>query len=214
MIEVREIFAPDKYFIELGGFSNKGWSTFKKRWQLNTNEKGWSSVFQVIDVLRTMNTKISKDDKVAILKHKYNIVDDEGNEKDAEIHVMSVKEALDYEKLQEVRIKNQERLGRLIPVQTAKDRVRTAFQAVANKIRYAAKAASVRVAISANARDCENIILEAWNGAVDLLGEEAKNVAWEKEGASVKLGGTVLAEAADEGASSDSSEQDSDTTEE
>lgn len=211
-IVCKEIYAPATYFEAIGGFTKRGFYCFASDWKLEKNEKGHYPVFQVMYILNELQKGNRQKERRVALERKFKVAREDGSgEEEKTIQITTVKDALDYEKLQEVRIKNQERLGRLIPVEVAKTRQRTSFQAVSSAIKYGIKLASVQVAVSTNARDCENIMLNAYNSALEILKEGAEDVPWEKEGASIKLGGTELADFADEGTSSDSGGEDSDS---
>lgn len=108
------------------------------------------------------------------------------------------KESLDREKRHEeilkIRIENQRKMGVLIPREDAKNRMRTAFLAVASKIRFAIKSVAPRLVMQDNPILIGDILTESYNNAMEELYEQASNETWEEDGTKAELGRTVLAE--------------------
>lgn len=183
-VDIHEYSLPRKLFIELGGFSSGDLSHFCAANDIQPNEDGLP-IFATMKALNQVRKRkgAGSDDEVSI--------------------------ELKTEKLQEVRIKNQERLGQLIPKDMAKERVRETFQAVANSIRYAVKLAAPQVAICNNARDCENILISAYNNALEDLHRKAKDISWEDDGVKTQLGRTELVEDSQTDSSGGSDSEDS-----
>lgn len=165
-----EVHKPSEWFITMGGFSSEGFRAFTKKYNIPINEHGWG-VF-------------------AVMRH----LTDLAYKRDA----TSIEQELKREQMLSKRISNQEALGELIPVDRAKQRVKTTFLAVANMVRHAVKQAAPRLVLVNNARDAENVMLEAYNNTIEFLKESAKNVDWEFEGRNSKLGRTELACVAEE----------------
>jgi len=185
-VNPKEIYAPRKYFIELADFNGPTFKQLIETFNVESNEDGQYPIFKIMALLNGLRKKRGK---------TLDIPSDKGDDS------LSIKQELEYEKLQEVRIKNRERLGRLIPVEVVKSRIRDDYSAVANAIRYGAKLAAVKLSICSNARDCENIMIDTWNKALEYLKESSKNVRWEEEGSQVKLGRTGVAESSEESSS-------------
>ena len=112
------------------------------------------------------------------------------------------------EKLQETRIKNQEKLRRLIHRSTARDRMLTLLQAVVNQVKYSIKIASPQLVMQPDARVIENILIVAYNSAIGMLERNADLIRWEDDGVEVKLGRTEGTENLTEGAGDRGSEED------
>ena len=186
-VEVQEYCLPRKLFMELGGFSASDLSHFTAQHDIQPTEDGLP-VFKTMAALNKIRKSKSAD----------------GDELSIELKT---------EKIQEARIKNQERLGLFIPKEMAKERVREAFQAVANSIRYAVKLAAPQVSICNNARDCENILISAYNNALEDLDKKAKDISWEADGVKTQLGRTELAENTEEGSSGTGDREDQSTLE-
>ena len=124
---------------------------------------------------------------------------------------------LDIEKRREevmkLRIINQERLRRLIPIEDAKIRVKKAFLAVAKYIQHGTKATAPRVAICQDVRECERIMLAGYDNALNLLEKEATIISWEQDSAKTQLRGTELFESSAEDSGNTGSAEDKDTSE-
>lgn len=168
--DMPEHYAPRAFFVSIGGFSEIAFDQFVKKHSIMITPKGWP----VYEVMRKL------------CDHVYHR------------ELTSVEHELKREQMIERRIKNQERLGNLVPIDRAKQRMRTTLVAVANMVRHAIKQSAPRVALVSDARDAENVMVEAYNNAIQFLGETAKNVEWEFEGRNSKLGRTELFDASEE----------------
>jgi len=172
-IEIQEYYLPRKLFLEIGGFTSQDLSVFMQKHSLDTNPEG-IPVFGVVEAL-------NKERK------KRRFGEDDDFDRD-----------IKKEKLIKARIENQSNLKELIPIVEAKKRVKDTFLAVANMMRYAIKLAAPKVARCVNARDAENVLIDAYNNAIEHMEEQSVNISWENEGAKTKLGGTELVEDTEE----------------
>jgi len=184
---VEELYITKKQVVILTGFQYHDLDAFI---QLNNvpYENNLIPVFKFIDALRKATKKVPK------------------REDDME-------KAKRHEEVMKLRIVNQERLRKLIPIQDAKVRVKKAFSAVAKYIQHGCKAAAPRVAICQDVRECERIMLAAYDTAIDQLAKEAKIISWEDDGAKTELRGTELPESAPEDSSGAGAGEDTDTSE-
>lgn len=165
-----EVYKPREWFITMGGFSSEGFTCFVKKYNIPITAEGWG----IFAIMRPLTDLAYKRDAT------------------------SIEQELKREQMLSKRISNQEALGELIPIDRAKQRVKTTFLAVANMVRHAVKQAAPRLVLVNNARDAENVMLEAYNNAIEFLKESAKNVDWEFEGRNSKLGRTELVGSSDE----------------
>jgi hypothetical protein len=202
-MSTEEIHIPRKYFIERGGFTQPDLTTFLKRNDITCNSDGFYPVMRIVEALNS--------------ERKKKRFDSDGDD-DLEIE-------LKREKIQKERIINQQRLGRLIERDRAKERVRIAFSAVANKIRYSIKLVTPKLVQyvwavknseiqEPSAREIEALLSNEYNGAIELLYSEVNNVTWEQDGSEVKLRRTELAEDSGESVTSTGSTEDTSTAEE
>ena len=178
-VTVEEKYAPRAYFVKLVGFNYRSLAVFCKENDIEDEQN--LPVFKIMKALK---------DKTKYLR-------DLGD----------LDQQKKYEEVMVRRIANQQKLGQLVPIAMAKERVRDAFLAVAKYIRYAAKSASLRVAICGNARECENIIINEYDNALDLLQKESKVVTWEQDSGETQLTRTELVTNPGMGISDGSSEE-------
>jgi len=171
-----ELFVYKSYLVNLCGFDDEDLRVFLIRWNIKVTPDG----YPFSKIVSAMNLERKRRGQCAGASDE------------------SIEGQLKYEQMQERRIKNQERLDQLVPIAKAKDRMKKTLSAVANMIRYANKLAAPRVALAHNARDCENILVETHNQAVEFLKESCTNVSWEYEGRSAQLGRTELFDFAEE----------------
>lgn len=166
---VEEMYVPRKYFQTIGGFSAPDFSAFCTKHGIGKNEEELYPVFAICGALNADRKK-----------HRGASVSSD------------LEEDLKKEKLLEARIKNQEKLKLLIPIDDAKARVRSAFLGVANILKYAIKSSAPRVALNNNVRECENILVNCYNEAIEHIKNTAKIQDWEEMGADTELRGVEL----------------------
>ena len=163
-----EKYAPRALLVEMGGFTGTELVTFMRNNDIEASSTG-IPVFALIKALNKARKRRG---------HK--------------VEVEEVDQLLKHEKLQETRIKNQERLGKLIEKTSAKERVRKAFTTVAARMRHQIKQTAVKLATVPNARDCETIMTNDYNTVLDDLLQEADNVTWEEDGQRTQLERTEI----------------------
>jgi hypothetical protein len=188
---VEEIYLPHAYFIKLGGFNAPTFTVLCKQHGISPTDEGYP-VFTVLKALRARAYQKGR-----------NSTDDADN----------LERELKKEKIIGERIKNQKQLRMLIPIEEAKERIRTTFLAVANMLRYAIKKSSPQVALCSSVRDCENILIEAYNSAIKKLKADSKIQTWEEMGANTELRGIELSDNSAQDISTGGSEEDSDSLE-
>jgi hypothetical protein len=179
-----EIYAPRLLFTELGGFTSTDLSAFLQRNGISAHAEG-------IPIFRTIAALNAERKKKQFGSASQDV--------DAE---------LKKEKILKERIANQERLRVLIPNARAKERMRDTLQRVQNMVRYAIKQAAPRVAACIVVRDCENILIETYNAAIDELEQSSTLMDWEDETTHYKSRRTELAEDTEASISSGSSDED------
>ena len=163
IIKKEEIYVRRALITELGGFTTSDFTDFMRRNNIQTNEEKRYPVFAIMAALN--------------------------DERKARRFGSAGKEALTdlerekkTEEVRKLRIVNDEREGLLIGRSEAKDRVRTVFRAVANKIRYSIKRCAPKVMGMDSARLIEEILTKDYNTAIKSLESEAKNISWETDG--------------------------------
>lgn len=167
-VEMTELYIERLKLLEMGGFTPGDLTDFLRRYDIVSNE---DNLYPVTVIMKHMNYERKK------RGGKDNQLDDQ----------------LKFERIQKERIINQTKLGELIPRSIIKERVRIAFQAVANKIRYSIKNCAPRMIGITNARDAENLLTQSYNNALDDLKKEAVDVSWDKDGIETELRRTELA---------------------
>jgi hypothetical protein len=195
-VEVKEMYAPPKFFTTIGGFSSADFAKTMGQAQIMINADGEYPVFKVMEYINELRKRFN-------IKRRGFATTDGATEESED-----VSSELKKEQILKVRIENQEKLKQLIPVPAARKRVQTTLQAVANKIRYAIKQSAPLVAICQDARDCENILIQNYNGAIELLSAEAIDQSWEDYSASHQPGRTQLSSTSREDTGNGSSKED------
>lgn len=105
-------------------------------------------------------------------------------------NLAQLEEVKKQEEIIKLQLYNGEKNGTLIKRSYAKDRVRVTFQNVVSKIRYAIKNTSPRLVGVDSARVIEEVITKSWNGAIQLLEQQAKCLDWEDDNPTVELSDT------------------------
>lgn len=102
--------------------------------------------------------------------------------------------ALKSEKIKAQQISNMLKLKELISRRLAVDRMRTALNAIANKMRYSIKSVAPRLAGLLIVPDIENILINAYNDAIESIEKDAKSlVDWENYGIDFQPSGNGVA---------------------
>jgi hypothetical protein len=192
-INVTEEWFPAKCFTTIGGFTAPDFTKVVVASGAEQNEDGNYPIFKILEYVNQLRKNMSTRGRTGAINPEDE--DDVGRE-------------LKREQVLKARIDNQEKLKQLIPVPAAKRRMQTTLQAVANKIRYAIKQSAPSVAICNNPRDCENILIQNYNGAIELLSSELTVQSWEEYSASHQPGRTELVTTAGTNTGNGSSQKD------
>ena len=171
-VEMTEIYVERLRLVSMGGFTSSDFTEFIRRNNIQSNEDRRYPVFKVISYLNEERKKRQHGRKGAS-------IDELDRQKK-------------HEEVMKIRIANQEKMGILIPRIEAKERVRLAFQAVANKIRYSIKNIAPRLIGMDNERTVEEMLIHSYGNAIKDLENEAKNVSWEEDGLENQPGRTEL----------------------
>lgn len=190
-IDVTEKYAPRKFLLDLGGFTSTDLSTFLKENNIAfSSEEG----YPIFAIMKALNA--------ARKKGRF------GSDTDLDAE-------LKKEKIDHARIVNSLKMKKLIPRDSAVNRMRTTLQALATKISYGAKLAAPRLPGLMNVRDIEKILIESWESAIDSLEEEANAlIDWEKYEINIQSARARVAEDSSTSISSGDSSEDSFTDEE
>ena len=189
-INFHEIYKERAFFQELGGFSAPDFTGFCHRHRIPCIHDSGHARYPVFEVMKAINSERKL--RTGLKK--------EPDDLDKE---------LKRERVIKERILNQKNMGLLIPISDAKARIVNVLSAVTNSMRYSIKSAATRVALCNNVRDCENILTEDYNNAIETLTiNKAKIQSWEEMGANTKLRRVELLEDSEETSGVKSSRKD------
>lgn len=162
-VDREELYVERILLMTMGGFTSSDFTDFVRRNNITSNEERKYPVFAIITALND--------------ERKARRFSASGKQEINELEVQKKSE-----EVRKLRIVNDEREGILIPRALVKDRVRTTFRAVANKIRYAIKRAAPKLMGMDSARLIEEILTKDYNNAILALENEAKNISWDEDG--------------------------------
>jgi hypothetical protein len=205
-MEVKEKYAPRKFFVTIGGFSGPTFSQFCKKHNICNGMDEEDQAFGV-PIFKVMNCLVAE----RTVRNNY--MGKGTAQESPNVDSEELEAQYKFERIQKERINNQIKLGNLISRDRAKERVRSLCLAVSNMIRYGIKNAAPRVAACNDVRDCENILIDSYTNALDELKRKSKNITWEEDGVNNKLGRTTVADDTGEDSGLGGSEEDSPTTE-
>lgn len=179
-IELQEMWAPTRYF-EAAGIPNNVLLEIAFRHGIQKDARGWP-VFKFVHILNELRKNRTAAGSLQEELTKVKIKKEETN----------------------ISIKMREYIKRDIAV----DRIRTALQAVANKIRYAIKASAPQVCGLTSTVDIEDILTLNYNSAIEQIEKNAKLEDWDVYGIDMEQKGDTMAPNSEEATSSGSSEED------
>jgi hypothetical protein len=165
-----EIYVKRKWLIEYCGFEIMALKDMLKRYGFDAERT--DEGYPLSQIIRALN----ETNKVRGQRRTFNLA--------------QLEEMKKQEEIIKLQLYNGEKNGTLILRSYAKERVRIVFQNVVSKIRYAIKNISPRLVGVDSARVIEEVMIKGWNGAIELLEEQAKCIDWESDNPVTELSNT------------------------